>query len=474
MPYFTELASFTERTRLERILLDWAGSFDTYCLLNSNGFVTSWADGSSLACGVRDEVCCSAELLPAASYAGLASDSSGPAGLPSPSLTALDTFRRKSGGRIYGFLSYDLKNELEPLQSPAGQLSGFPLLYFFLPEYLLHIRPGILVLETEKAPDVLPFKIRELLALLGQNLQESGPTPELNQPAPAVHTSAPAVLALPPEIQARESLDTYLHKAGEIKAQIQAGNIYELNFCQEFFINSLQVRPEALYEQLNKASPAPFSLLFKFRNAYILSSSMERFLTRTGTKLISQPIKGTIRRSTDPEQDKLLAESLRLNEKERAENIMIVDLVRNDLSKIALPGSVTVEELARIYSFAQVHQMISTISAESTSDLSMTALLTALFPMGSMTGAPKLRAMQLIDQFEAVPRGVYSGSAGYIDSNGDFDFNVLIRTMLYDGDRQYLSFHTGSALTSLADLHEEYAECLLKAAGILKALEHTI
>ena len=479
MPFLTNFPINIEKTRLLRLLLGWADSFNTYCFLNANDFANGWAIGCSLACGVEQEI----------SYT-------------TDSLSALDVFHKKQSGRIYGFLSYDLKNELEELTARDSQQFCFPRLYFFLPQYQIHITGDELSIETriEINKDNLPDALKRLFLLLAGDeieVNSTHPAPSAgvtessvagatesslagaasandNSVASAAVTDAVNVDSLvhgQPELQFRESRNTYLKKAAEIYQHIKAGDIYELNFCQEFFIKGLQLDSKDLYERLNEASPAPFSLSFKYRGSYILSSSMERFLKREGSRLKAQPIKGTSKRGLNALEDALLSETLRTNEKERAENIMIVDLVRNDLAKVSVPGTVSVDELAVAYPFAQVHQLISTISAEIKKDITTGPVIQALFPMGSMTGAPKLKAMQLIDRYEAVPRGLYSGLAGYIDPNGDFDFSVLIRTILYDPKEKYLSFHTGSALTSLSDHEEEYKECLLKASGMIRALK---
>ena len=189
---------------------------------------------------------------------------------------------------------------------------------------------------------------------------------------------------------------------------------------------------------------------------------------------MSQPIKGTSPRSENPFQDKANIEYLKHSLKERSENIMITDLVRNDLSKVATRGSVKVDELCGVYSFRQVHQMISTISAEMRPDKNWIDTVKATFPMGSMTGAPKVRAMQLIEKYEATKRGLYSGSVGYVSPDGDFDFNVVIRSILFNRKKGHLSYMVGSAITALANPEQEYEECLVKAAAIREVLQNEL
>jgi para-aminobenzoate synthetase component 1 len=243
-----------------------------------------------------------------------------------------------------------------------------------------------------------------------------------------------------------------------------------MNYCIEFYAQKLNVSPIDLYEKLNEVSPTPFSAFLKYHDKSLICASPERYLKKEGTRLISQPIKGTSPRGSNPFIDKANMEYLKTSEKERSENIMITDLVRNDLSRVAKKGKVKVEELCGVYSFRQVHQMISTISAEMDERYSWVDAIKATFPMGSMTGAPKLSAMKLIEKYEVTKRGLYSGSVGYVTPEGDFDFNVVIRSMLYNQKKGYLSFMVGGAITALAEPEKEYEECLIKASAIMKVL----
>jgi para-aminobenzoate synthetase component 1 len=201
-----------------------------------------------------------------------------------------------------------------------------------------------------------------------------------------------------------------------------------------------------------------------------LSASPERFIKKSLNKLYSQPIKGTVRRAQDDAEDEKLKSALLASEKERAENLMIVDLVRNDLAKSSETGSVEVTELFGRYSFKQVHQMISTVSSTIIDGLNPVTAIANAFPMGSMTGAPKVMAMQLIEQYENSKRGLYSGAIGYFAPNEDFDFNVVIRSIQYNEERQYVNFEVGSAITIDSHAEQEYEECLLKASAMLRAL----
>jgi para-aminobenzoate synthetase component 1 len=252
-----------------------------------------------------------------------------------------------------------------------------------------------------------------------------------------------------------------------LKHHIQLGDIYEVNYCTSFSCEKRLEDNFTLFEHINDKTEAPFSAYMKQGRHEILCGSPERYMLKEGPHLSSYPIKGTIRRSTNETEDLTLRESLRNDTKEQAENVMIVDLVRNDLSKIALKNSVKVDELFGVYSFKTVHHMISTVSCELKEGIGLTEIVKATFPMGSMTGAPKIRAMQLADKYELSARGVYSGSIGVIFPNGDFDFNVVIRTMTYDSELCLIRCNVGGAITALCDAEKEYEECLLKANALL-------
>jgi para-aminobenzoate synthetase component 1 len=271
-------------------------------------------------------------------------------------------------------------------------------------------------------------------------------------------------------INQRISKENYLSKVSKMLEHIQRGDIYEANFCMEFFAENAKIDPLEIYHKLNTISEPPFAVYFKNQDHYLLSASPERYLRKEGTKVISQPIKGTSKRNENPILDEQLKSDLAQNEKERSENIMIVDLVRNDLSHTATKGSVQVEELCEVYTFKQVHQMISTIVSEVENTTSPVEIIRTTFPMGSMTGAPKISAMQIIETLEETKRGLYSGAVGYFSPHGDFDFNVVIRSILYNAKNEYLSFSVGSAVTSKAIPENEYEECLLKAKAMFEVL----
>ncbi len=272
----------------------------------------------------------------------------------------------------------------------------------------------------------------------------------------------------PVQWKANTDKKTYLEQVNKIKEHIQLGDVYELNFCQliqseKLLLQSIQPYFSTLWEQ----NPTPFAAMAENRNWMLASASPERFIQKQGNKLISQPIKGTAPRGITEAADIQNRNNLQESVKERAENIMIVDLVRNDLSQIATKGSVHVDELCKIYTFPTVHQLISTISCELKEDTSFSEILKATFPMGSMTGAPKKAAVELAEKYEGFSREFYSGSFGVIYPGGDFNLNVLIRTLVYNPETQKLSCGVGGAITMLSDAEAEYEECKVKVGKIL-------
>jgi para-aminobenzoate synthetase component 1 len=277
-------------------------------------------------------------------------------------------------------------------------------------------------------------------------------------------------LPAPAPLNARIDRNYYLQAVTALREHIRKGDCYEVNFCREQFAEMDIPSPAALFQRLNHLSPAPFAAYCKLHHRYLVCSSPERFLQKKGSRIMSQPIKGTAKRSTDPVQDAALQQQLRSSAKEQSENVMIVDLVRNDLSRTAVQGSVKVEELFGIYAFPQVHHMISTVSATMDERFHFTDAIRHAFPMGSMTGAPKVRVMELIEHYERTRRGLFSGAVGYITPEGDFDFNVVIRSILYNAEHQYVSFQTGSAITFYSDPEKEFEECQLKAKALIAAL----
>jgi len=265
-----------------------------------------------------------------------------------------------------------------------------------------------------------------------------------------------------------------VRNVAEIQKHIQRGDVYELNYCVEFFSENCSIDMVEAWMEMNEFSPMPFSCFVKWKDKFLACASPERFLAKRNQKIISQPIKGTARRGNNADEDKIIVDRLRHDPKERAENVMIVDLVRNDLGRTAMRNSVVVEDLFGVYTFRNLHQMISTVVSEVAPSISAVDIIKGAFPMGSMTGAPKIRAMELIEKFENTKRGLYSGAVGYFSPTGDFDFNVVIRSLQYNASSKYLSFMVGSAITAKSDPEKEYDECLLKAEAMLRVLAHPL
>lgn len=417
-------------TRVKQQLLHWAQYAREVVFMDSNNYPHLYAEYDC--------------LLAVEAFTVLKTDYSG-------AFEALHQYQIRSKDWLFGYLSYDLKNDLEELTSQLVDGLGFPDLYFFQPKKLLLLQGDVLELHyLNLCDDEMDDDLKAIF--------------ETSLP---VMESQSATLTIHPRI----SKESYLQRTHEMLAHIHRGDIYEANFCQEFYAESAEIDPLQVYLKLNQISEPPFATYLKLDSHYLMSASPERYLKKQGTKVISQPIKGTAPRHADVHQDEAAKLALEQNPKERSENIMIVDLVRNDLSRTATKGSVTVEELCGIYSFKQVHQMISTITSEVAPETSPVAIIQTTFPMGSMTGAPKISAMHIIEKLESTRRGLYSGAVGYFTPDGDFDFNVVIRSVLYNAEQKYLSFSVGSAITAEAIPEQEYEECLLKAKAIFEILK---
>ena len=352
---------------------------------------------------------------------------------------------------IFGYLSYDLKNDIEPLSSENFDGLNFPDLYFFQPKKLFLFKDKSV---TIKYLNCICDEVESDLVTIS-----------------SFSKTAESKVSNNIKIESRVSKASYIEKVTAMLSHIKRGDIYEANFCQEFYAIA-QLNPLETYFSLNSISQTPFATFLKNGNQFLLSSSPERFIKKEGSVITSQPIKGTTRRSDNSNEDEDLKFALKNDQKERSENIMIVDLVRNDLSKIAKKGTVKVTELCEIHSFKQVHHMISTVEAEVLPTVSAVGIIAAAFPMGSMTGAPKISAMTIIEELEETKRGVYSGAVGYFSPQGDFDFNVVIRSILYNASNSYVSFSVGSAITSKSTPEKEYEECLVKAKAMRSVLEN--
>ncbi|MBL0280959.1 MAG: anthranilate synthase component I family protein [Bacteroidetes bacterium] len=355
----------------------------------------------------------------------------------------LRLFRETFKDYCFGFLGYDLKQETEQLSSKNFDGIGWPDMLFFVPEIYVTVKENTCsIFLLEEQTNSFDEIFRQINA--------------------ATYQFVPSALT---PLQPRIPAERYLQKVKDIIHHITEGDIYELNFCQEFYTNGT-LDASAVFDKLCTLSAVPFAVLFKWQHRYLISASPERFLKKSGNKIISQPIKGTHKRGQNAVEDEQFKKDLYHSIKDRAENVMIVDLVRNDLTKHAITGSIQVEELFGIYSFPQVHQMVSTISAQISEAVKVIDVIKDAFPMGSMTGAPKVMAMQLIEQYEVTKRGLFSGAFGYFTPDNDFDFNVVIRSIQYNAENQYLSIQTGGAIVYDSVPEQELAECYLK----LKAL----
>jgi para-aminobenzoate synthetase component 1 len=416
----------TNFTHFKDKVLNWANRFNTFCFLDNHQYrLHPHSVECIMAAGSVDSV---------KANAGTA-------------LLQLQRFISENRKWLFGHLGYDLKNEIEDVCSKHPDGVEFPDLFFFEPEVVIRFDKREIIIETEKEVEEKIF--HEICSAENSN----------------------QIVSRPVQIQNRIKKEEYLSTVQKLREHILRGDCYEINFCQEFFAEKTTIDPFAVYKKLSAISPNPFSALYKIDSKYLLCASPERFLKKQLNKILSQPIKGTSKRINNKEQDDESKKQLVNSFKDRSENVMIVDLVRNDLSKVCVEGSVKVNELFGIYSFPQVHQMVSTVTGILKNDVSFSEIIKATFPMGSMTGAPKKKVLQLIEQYERTKRGIFSGAVGYVNPDGDFDFNVVIRSIMYNQTNNYLSFQTGSAITFYSDAEQEWEECLLKAEAIKKVLE---
>jgi para-aminobenzoate synthetase component 1 len=412
--------------------LHWAHKeFDIHCLLNSNDYKLDKYSSLKmvLAAGTASQ------------FTGTGKDD----------FEKLKTFSDQSNDWIFGFMGYDLKNQLENLESNNHDGIEMPEMHFFVPKVLFFLEETMVEISCVPNSGLFsnPDEIFDLISIIPSDFSKK---------------------AKPVNMKPKVSQKKYIENVKEIRNHIQVGNIYEMNYCIEFFAHDVLIDPVSVYEKLTNLSPTPFSCFYKLEDKYLMCASPERFLRKRGTKLISQPIKGTARRGADPKEDELLKKHLQQDPKERSENVMIVDLVRNDMSRTAQKGTVKVEELFGIYSFRPVHQMISTVVSELRSDVHFVDAIKDCFPMGSMTGAPKIMAMKLIEQYEDTKRGLFSGAVGYISPEKDFDFNVVIRSLTYNQKNKYLSYMAGGAITNGSVPEKELEEVMLKAKAMEKSL----
>jgi para-aminobenzoate synthetase component 1 len=415
-------------------ILQWGRRFDPFVFLNSNNSEQ-----------LQKDIYGKYDWLVAAGALEFLDDSG-------DFFSALKDLHNKSKDWAFGYLTYDVKNQLENLQSQNEDNIHSPLFCFFQPRYVLTCKNGITEIHFDRDYDD-ENSISQILA--------------------DINSSSPEIAELyPGEIKTRVDRDKYISTFQKIIGNIHLGDIYEMNYCIEFFSENTTIDPVTIYYRLNGASPMPFSAFFQTGDISIMCASPERYLAKRNKKIISQPIKGTAKRGTDTTTDEQIKLRLSQDPKEQAENVMIVDMVRNDLSRTAAKSTVKVEELFGVKTFKQLHQMISTVVSEMKEGIHFTDVIAKSFPMGSMTGAPKVSAMNLIEEYEDTKRGIFSGSIGYVEPGGDFDFNVVIRSIIYNRRNRYLSYMAGSAITINANAEQEYEECLLKASAMRQVLSN--
>ncbi len=404
-------------------MLNWANRFNICCFLDNNQYQSPFHN---------------VECLLGAGVSSAIQASAGGA------LDRFNAFQVQHRDWIFGHLAYDLKNETENLSSGLPDHVGFPDLYFFVPLFVVELKLDSIRIGT------------------------------LDNSAEAVWSQICATetginKASPENITVHQRFDRvdYIETVRALQQHILRGDCYEINFCQEFYAEHALIDPVGTYVALNKESPNPFGAFYRIDDRYLVCASPERYLQKTGNRIISQPIKGTWKRDrNDQVADMHNRSLLEHSAKDRSENVMVVDLVRNDLSKLCEEGTVEVTELFKVYPFPQVYQMISTIAGRLRTGISLADVISETFPMGSMTGAPKRSVLQLVERYERSRRGIFSGALGYVTPEGDCDFNVVIRSILYNAASGYLSFPAGSGITFYSDAESEYEECLLKAAAI--------
>ncbi|MEJ7912272.1 MAG: anthranilate synthase component I family protein, partial [Chitinophagaceae bacterium] len=406
-------------------MLNWIQRFNIFCLLDSNSY--------SLTPHTYDYV----------AGAGCVTFLDG----TEDDFSAVDAFLDNNQW-TFAHLSYNLGLSFHSITSVQEDRLQFPAFFFFKPEVVLYIKGDRLHIVYSKADEVYQ-------QIMCCSDQVSAGEMDLN-------------------VQHRGSKEAYLQTVKLLQDHIRRGDCYEINFCQEFFSERAIINPAAAFQALSAISPNPFSAFYKLNDRYLMCASPERFLNKQEDRLVSQPMKGTARRVPgNTGADNAAATELYLSEKDRSENVMVVDLVRNDLSIVCKEGTVVADELFGIQTFPGLHQMVSTVSGTVSSGTFFSQIIKATFPMGSMTGAPKQSVMQLIDRYEKSNRGIFSGSVGYISPNGDFDFNVIIRSMMYNALSKYFSYQVGSGITTYSDVDNEWEECLLKAEGIRRLLTAT-
>jgi len=428
MQRYTKVFTIDNVPFFKQQLLQWAQQFREVVFLESNNYKAKYSSHEA--------------VLAFDAFTLLQTDSSN-------AFNELNDYKKNCNDWLFGYLTYDLKNNLEKLESLNDDNLQFPDLLFFHPKKLIFFEGHSIRFEyLNMCSDEIDSDFDEIISI----------EIEVSENAKNI------------QVQSKLTFNEYEEGFNKVMNHIQRGDIYEANYCMEFFVKDMSLNCLDVFWKLNEISEPPFACFAKINHHFVMSASPERYVKKEGLKIISQPIKGTARRGNSQDEDLLLKDNLAANEKEKSENVMIVDLVRNDLSRTAIKNSVVVEELFGIYTFKQVHQMISTVVSEVSKELNPLDVLETTFPMGSMTGAPKLSAMKIIESAEKTKRGLYSGAIGYFTPTNDFDFNVVIRTILYNKRNNYASFSVGSAITINANATDEYNECLLKAQALKQVL----
>ena len=405
-------------------MLNWSKQFNIFCFLDNNNYsFEEAAFECMLAAGCSNSISLNAE----------------------DPYVALKKFSYINPGWLFGHFNYPSSSQ----NKKQGVTIGFDNGFFFVPEILLRLKKNKIIIESKHANPKEIFKIID-----GHS------------------TVITKTISTKVFIQNLYSKRDYVEIITSLRKHIQRGDCYEINFCQDFYSCDAVADPLFLYHQLCLFSPNPFAAFYKLNDKYCMCASPERFIKKSGSTIISQPIKGTSKRDHENKTiDNDNKNYLLTSAKEKSENVMIVDLVRNDMSRICMEGSVFVKELFGVYSFPQVHQMISTIEGGVAAHVHWTDIIKACFPMGSMTGAPKVSVMELIDRYEISERELFSGTIGYVNPGGDFDFNVVIRSLFYNETKKIISFQAGSGITFNSNADDEYEECMIKAEAILNILE---
>ena len=424
MDHTTSAFPINDFTAVKEKALNWVQQYSTFCTLDNHQYqIKPHSQECLIAAGIKNSI----------------------SGNDVDALERLQQAIDKSTW-LFGHLGYELNIGNRPVSSSFPDHIGFPDLYFFEPEIILRFDEREMTIQAANPAKVFDEIMSMPVIRAGQNSNKVS-------------------------IQSRITKEEYIDIIEKLRKHILRGDCYEINFCQEFFIEELLLDPVQVYNQLSEISPNPFSALYRINDRWLICASPERFLKKEGNRIISQPIKGTSKRiEGNAETDLRSKEQLHLSQKDRSENVMVVDLVRNDLARICKEGTVKVDELYGVYSFPQVHQMISTVSGELSPGCSFADIIRATFPMGSMTGAPKKKVMELIVTYEKSKRGIFSGALGYISPEGDFDFNVVIRSILYNVATGYVSFLAGSGITFYSNAQDEWTECMLKAEAIRNVL----